>query len=139
MRSKVLSSENALTETHTDLFLTIQNDNDTQLSFVSNSLKKVEENNNLSNKDHLFNLVLQLQNDIKNLKISLTKQNTTRRTTTPYTMKGNHKRFITNKFCWTHEACAHISDKYKPQVQVTKQILYFKINKEVVALIIAFL
>ena len=76
-------------------------------------MNKVDENNNLSkNKDDLFNLVLQLQNDIKNLKTSSAKQNNTKRNT-PYTIQGNRKRFTTNKYCWTHGVCAHNSAECK--------------------------
>ena len=65
MRSEVLSSVNAWTETHTDLFTNPANATDiscltssSQLSSISNTLNKVEENNNLSHKDDLFNLIL---------------------------------------------------------------------------------
>ena len=65
MRLEILSSVNTLTETHADLFTTIPNDNDTssltsslQLSSISKTLNKVEENSNLSHKDDLFNPLL---------------------------------------------------------------------------------
>ena len=116
MQFEVLSSVDALTGMHADLFTTIPNDANTpslpsssQLSSISNILNKVEENNN---KDDNFNLILQLQNDITNLKTSSTKQNNTKRNT-PYTIQGNHKRFTTNKYCWTHGACARSSAECK--------------------------
>ena len=70
----IFRSVNTLTETHVDLFTIFPNDVDTpsltsssQLSSISNTLNKVEGVNNLSNqKDELSNLVLQLQNKIKN-------------------------------------------------------------------------
>ena len=80
MRLEVLSSVNELTETYTELFTTIPNDKNapsltssSQLSSIPNTLNKVEENNNLSTKDDLINLVLQLQIDIKNFKVLSTK------------------------------------------------------------------
>ena len=67
MTSDVLSSINALTETNIDVITNIANETDSpsltsslQLGSILNTLTKVEENNNLSHKDDLFNLVLQL-------------------------------------------------------------------------------
>ena len=67
MRSEVFSGVNALIEAHTNLFTNIANETDSpsltsslQLGSILNTLTKVEENNNLSHKDDLFNLVLQL-------------------------------------------------------------------------------
>ena len=78
MTSDVLSSINALTETNIDVITNIANETDSpsltsslQLSSISKNQNKVEENDYLSHKDDLFNRVLQLQNDVKKLKTSI--------------------------------------------------------------------
>ena len=91
----------------------------------------------MSYKDDLFNLVLQLQNEIKNLKLSSPKQNTTR-LNTPNTMQENCKQFTTNKYCWTHEAYAFTSAKCKTPRPGQKTDATFKINMGI-AQIFAFL
>ena len=60
----------------------------------------------------LYNLILQLQNEIKKLKNKNTKQNSIKHNTM-YTMHGNRKCYTTYKYCWTHGACAHSSSECK--------------------------